>query len=305
MRININVTGYVTLAAGTITGIEKLDFGSSEAVVALDSSAFASVDGFQIINGGATNKFNSLVILGAEVDLSAVSLVNWTTSEVITYDGTAGDDQLTGSSVTDTFFGTVGADTIDGGDGIDSINYDQSTSGVTVSLAAGTGSGGHSDGDVLSNIENLTGSSHDDRLTGESGDNYLVGGGGNDRFVGGNGQDRYTGGTGDDIFVFSNVNHSRVGDNIRDQIDDFSQLPGDDDQIDVNNIDAQVTSTATNEAFTFIGTAAFSGEGQIRVVQSGNDTVVEFNTTGNDSAEMEILLLGFTATNVSAGDFVL
>ena len=53
------------------------------------------------------------------------------------------------------------------------------------------------------------------------------------------------------------------------------------------------------------GTGGFTGEGQIRAVQSGDDTIVRFNISGPDTAEMEILLKNFTATDLDAGDFVL
>ena len=69
---------------------------------------------------------------------------------------------------------------MDGGAGIDTASYATSTSGVTVSLTTGTGSGGDAEGDTLSNIENLTGSNFDDTLEGNAGNNKLVGGLGTD-----------------------------------------------------------------------------------------------------------------------------
>ena len=58
----------------------------------------------------------------------------------------------------------------------DTASYAASTSGVTVSLMTGTGSGGDAQGDTLTNIENLTGSNFDDTLEGNAGNNKLVGG---------------------------------------------------------------------------------------------------------------------------------
>src|SRR3546814_8834206 len=63
----------------------------------------------------------------------------------------------------DTLIGGSGADTLIGGAGSDTASYAGSSGGVTVDLAAGTGSGGDAQGDTLSGIENLTGSSQGDR----------------------------------------------------------------------------------------------------------------------------------------------
>ena len=55
-----------------------------------------------------------------------------------------------------------------------------SSSGVTVSLAAGTASGGDAQGDTLISIENLTGSGLNDTLEGDGANNVLNGGAGTD-----------------------------------------------------------------------------------------------------------------------------
>ena len=72
--------------------------------------------------------------------------------------GNSGANVLTGLDGNDTLDGGAGADTLDGGAGTDTASYAASSSGVTVSLAAGTASGGDAEGDTLISIENLTGS---------------------------------------------------------------------------------------------------------------------------------------------------
>lgn len=52
-----------------------------------------------------------------------------------------------------------------------------------------------------------------------------------------------------------------------------------------------------------MGGAAFTAEGQVRVTESGGDTLVEVNTTGADGAEMAFLLRG--VTGMVEGDFIL
>ena len=93
---------------------------------------------------------------------------------------TAGADTINGLAGNDVISGLGGADWMDGGAGIDTASYAASTSGVTVSLMTGTGSGGDAEGDTLTNIENLTGSNFDDTLEGNAGNNKLVGGLGTD-----------------------------------------------------------------------------------------------------------------------------
>jgi Ca2+-binding RTX toxin-like protein len=88
------------------------------------------------------------------------------------------DNMITGNSGNNVLIGGAGADTLDGGAGRDTASYAGSPSGVSVSLAAGTASGGDAQGDTLIRIENLTGSSFNDTLEGDAGNNVLKGGAG-------------------------------------------------------------------------------------------------------------------------------
>ncbi|WP_342238723.1 beta strand repeat-containing protein [Inquilinus sp. OTU3971] len=112
--------------------------------------------------------------------------------------GSAGANALSGGAGNDMLYGGAGADTINGGDGIDTAGYFDSDAAVTVDLAAGTGTGGHAQGDVLSNIERLGGSTFDDTLSGNAGANAINGGGGNDIVAGAGGNDQLYGGNGND-----------------------------------------------------------------------------------------------------------
>ena len=86
--------------------------------------------------------------------------------------------------------GAAGNDTLNGGDGNDTANYNGAAAGVTVSLAlAGAQNTGGAGTDTLISIENLTGSRFDDVLTGNGGANVLNGGLGNDTLNGAGGTD--------------------------------------------------------------------------------------------------------------------
>ena len=232
--------------------------------------------------------------------------------------GNSGNNILSGGAGADTLVGGAGNDGLDGGDGTDTADYSSATAAVAVDLSITTGQNTGGAGiDTLTNIENLTGSAFADSLTGNSGDNVLnggtgadtlVGGGGNDTLngggdndvlVGGLGQDILSGNGGSDTIVFGNIADSVVGSS-RDQIAGFDQGA---DLIDLSGIDAD-TAAGGNQAFTFVGTAAFSGvAGELHQYTSGADTVIAGDVDGDSIADFEIQVNG-TFTLLS-GDFIL
>lgn len=110
--------------------------------------------------------------------------------------GGDGADTLEGGNGRDVLNGGEGADVLNGGDGIlDVANYEGSSAAVTINLETGAASGGDAEGDTITNIENLVGSSHSDSLTGNWADNIIEGGDGADVIYGGAGHDAIDGGT--------------------------------------------------------------------------------------------------------------
>ena len=98
--------------------------------------------------------------------------------------GSDHDDTITGDAGNNLLRGGLGADMLDGGaGGGDVADYRESTAGVTVDLAAGTGLGGSAEGDTLVNIEQVYGSDHGDTLAGGTGTSLLRGPGGDDTFA--------------------------------------------------------------------------------------------------------------------------
>ena len=112
--------------------------------------------------------------------------------------GGGGNDRLLGRGGDDVLEGGAGADRLDGGLGADTVSYSGSDGAVTVDLGEGTVEGGHAEGDVIVNIENVLGSNYGDMLEGDGGANRLSGGGGNDRLLGRGGDDVLEGGAGAD-----------------------------------------------------------------------------------------------------------
>ena len=124
----------------------------------------------------------------------------------------AGNDTILAGAGNDTIDMSTGGTSspgnrfIDGGDGVDLVDYNGiARSAVVIDLGAGTASGG-GDGGVgsatLLNTENLFGGAFNDQITGSSAANVLAGMGGDDRLNGREGNDSLTGGAGADTFAF-------------------------------------------------------------------------------------------------------
>ncbi len=124
--------------------------------------------------------------------------------------GGEGNDYIDGGIGSDYIEGGAGADTIMGGTYTDTALYTNSSQGVQVSLTTGLGHGGDAEGDTLSSIENLTGSSHDDIFWGNTSNNVIRGAEGNDlyHYSAGQGADTFSGGAGSDTIQLDGVTGS-------------------------------------------------------------------------------------------------
>ena len=127
-----------------------------------------------------------------------MAIINGTNGGDTLY-GTAAGDTINGLNGNDSLKGFGGADRLDGGAGIDTVFYADSTAGVGINLATGSGVGGSAQGDTLISIENVFGSNFNDTIIGSSVANELHGGEGNDVIKGGGGNDFLDGGNGNDI----------------------------------------------------------------------------------------------------------
>ncbi len=153
---------------------------------------------------------------GVSVDLGAGSVQDGlgftdTFTSVEQVRGTLFADTLTGDDADNFFQGLKGADTIDGGSGVDGVGYNKDARyggdhGVGVDLQAGSAIDGFGDMDTLTGIENVRGSQFGDVLLGSGGDNVLRGDAGADMLNGRAGNDLLIGGEGRDSFVYENGN---------------------------------------------------------------------------------------------------
>lgn len=117
-------------------------------------------------------------------------------------------------------------------------------------------------------IENALGGDGSDSLTGNEAGNRLEGNGGADVLKGGANSDWLVGGAGGDTFVYTSYSDSDLplirSDGKKVASDYLADFTSGVDKIDLSALDA-IPSTAANDMFSFIGTAAFAGiAGQLR-----------------------------------------
>jgi Ca2+-binding RTX toxin-like protein len=219
-------------------------------------------------------------------------------------------------------------ETIWDGNGIDTYDMSNYTTGVSIDLNPGgssitsttqlayLGNGHYAQGnvfnaylvnnDVRSYIDNAIGGSGNDTLIGNAiantlsggaGNDILSGGGGNDILIGGPGVDTLTGGPGADTFVFATGDSSPAAGQ-HDLITDFMSGV---DHIDLSAIDA-ISSTPAHDAFHFIGTAAFDGTAgalDYSYDAARGVTVLQGDTNGDRVADFAIDLTGNISLSVS------
>ncbi|MGZ2412026.1 serralysin [Sphingomonas sp. F9_3S_D5_B_2] len=243
--------------------------------------------------------------------------------------GYAGDDKLYGGDGNDVLNGGSGVDRLSGGTGNDTYYVDDATSYAYENAAEGTdrvyatvsltlranienltlsgasainGSGNEIDNRIWGNgaTNALHGAAGNDKLYGQAGDDTLSGDDGNDWLEGGTGKDVAYGGAGKDTFVFRDGDFAGATTGSADVIHDF--VHGD-DHIRLDYFDAD-TVLGGNQAFSFIGTAAFDGTaGELRYEAIGGATYVSGDTNGDGTADFMLRLDGNHP--LTSGDFAL
>ena len=309
-----HVEGLTYTGAGAFVGVGNA--AANRLSGGLASDVLSGLDGDDIIDGGegAANELNGgagddtyivrvagdtlVEAAGGGTDTVQTALAAYTLTaanvENLTYVGdadftgvgSAAANVLTGGSGDDRLSGRGGVDQLIGGAGSDTADYSAAAARVDVRLNTG---GARDDGDgatdVLSGIENLTGSAFNDLLIGDSTANVLSGGegrdtllglDGNDTMVGGSGAaNQMQGGLGDDLYIVS-----AVGDTI-------VELAG-------QGTDAVQTSlakfklSAEVEILTYTGSGAFTGLGN-----TGSNTI-----TGGEGRD---LLVGYDGDDILVG----
>jgi Ca2+-binding RTX toxin-like protein len=269
------------------------------------------------------------------------SYINWMLADNVEHLELQGSGNLngTGNALNNTLVGNAGNNLLNGGDGNDTMaggtgddiyvvaaagdstieNAGQGTdtvrSSINWTLAANVerlelqGSGNiNGTGNTLANTlvgnagnNSLSGGDGNDYIVGGAGNDTLTGGAGNDRLIGGAGRDSLNGGAGNDTFDFDLVSDSPAGPALRDSI--VGGFSHGSDRIDLATIDAN-TLVGGNQAFSFIGSAAFSGvAGQLRYTNYSGNVIIDADVNGDSTADMQILVAG--TTFMAETDFIL
>ncbi|MDE1467294.1 CAP domain-containing protein [Aurantiacibacter sp. D1-12] len=207
--------------------------------------------------------------------------------------GMAGADKLIGSQAIDTLFGGAGDDSFFGKGSADTMYGDAGNDILR----------GDAGNDVLNGgagADNLRGGTDDDILSGGAGTDVLYGNSGNDTLTGGADRDVMFGGSGADTFVFADgdMAGTKFGDSER--IRDFDTTEG--DMLDLSGLDAIMGGS--DDAFDFIGNAAFSGTaGELRFAFTNGSTMIYMDVDGDAVADYAIRLDG--TINLAEANFVL
>lgn len=214
--------------------------------------------------------------------------------------GNSEANSLNGLGGQDTFHSSDGADVIDGGDDTDTAIYWGSDGAIDVDLAAGTGSGGHAQGDTLISIENLRGSNLDGNiLRGSEVANSISSYGNFDVIETRGGEDRIfitgenaqvSAGAADDTVIVNNVNNHTIDGN--EGVDTLNFSLGSGWANEILTVDLELGTATLNRpssgeqsSFTFenfenivsfsIGSDHLLGDGSANLLQShyGEDTL--------------------------------
>lgn len=296
-------------------GYDKIVYGGGGNV-----NILFNFDGIEEVQGSTISLVNIVGTTGGDfIDMSSIVLKN-----IHYIDGGAGEDVIHGSAGADTIVGGAGVDELFGGDGDDHFlfgaedvadvvhggaGYDTMMSIAAISVSAfdgieaiaWTGTSGYGvkvfggDGVNTFDLTNVT-VSNVYYFSLQGGDDTFIGSASADYIFSGLGADTLSGGGGADKFAYWSTQEA-VGDVIVDFVSGQ-------DKIDVSLIDAVISGSGGDDAFTFLGTGGFtSRQGQLRYEAVSDGVVVQDDTNGDGVADFNIKVLG--VSSLSASDFVL
>jgi Ca2+-binding RTX toxin-like protein len=218
-----------------------------------------------------------------------------------------------GGAGEDTFILGAGAETINGGEGTDYIDFHQSN-GVRFTLDDSFDNTGLAAGDTFVSIEGVFGSRRADFIVGGIENNSFVGAGGNDTLIGGAGldslfggigvdqinggdgadlldgglgKDIVTGGLGDDEFRFNFLTHGG------DIITDFSNRVGNNDRITINADELTIFGIlgprALSETEFHVGRTNIAPGAEDRIIVRTTDNTVWFDSNGRAAGGLTLI----------------
>jgi Ca2+-binding RTX toxin-like protein len=274
-----DTSNKMTLATGSYTDLAgNLGAGAESANYTVKTGGLRFNPDSQ--TGNSLQKLGGFVIDGLE------------SSATVTYSST--------STVAGVAVDSAGIIQVPGGfTGAATIQVTATQNSTTLAIKSFTitvGSNSGSDTLVLADNDGLAyGLGGSDNLSGGSGADYIFGGTAADTLTGNGGGDYLQGGAESDTFVYLRATDSEPGAGSFDTIADFNPREG--DKIDLRGVDANST-TSSDDLFSWVGTAAFDGVGQLRFYTQAGKTIIQGNTDGDFSTvEFELHLIGTAYTS--------
>ena len=248
---------------------------------------------------------NATVVIGGRAEDTLRNVENVTTgSGNDNLNGDLNSNILSGGAGQDSIRGGLGNDILDGGEGIDTLDYSDKALGISVSLMDSGNSSTviiGTESDVISNFENITGGSGNDRLAGSSGANTLIGGLGDDVLIGSGGADVLTGGVGKDLFVIDTLDNS--SDRITDFVSKTDKLGLDSDAFTAFN------GTLRSTNFKSLSTAQMNSgrslDSDDYLIFNSQTKTLYYDADGSGSYYGAIAIASLNINTLSFNDFML
>jgi Ca2+-binding RTX toxin-like protein len=197
-------------AIATLRSIENLTGSSNGDTLTGDANANVIEGGLgdDTLDGGLgvdTVAFTGSIAVTLNLATLTAQATGWGSDTITNFENVrtgSGADNITGDGNDNTFFDGGGADTYNGAGATDTVDYTNIAGALTVNLNLAGAQAASTGGDILSNIENVTGSLNGtNTLTGNTSANRLTGGSAGDTIVGNNGADVIFGGAGNDFLL--------------------------------------------------------------------------------------------------------
>jgi Ca2+-binding RTX toxin-like protein len=211
--------------------------------------------------------------------------------------GDDGNDSVSGGNGDDVLFGGIGNDRLEGGGGADTVIYYFAESGITASLAGSAAQETGGEGvDTLIGVENLVGSTYNDRVTGsavanviagDDGNDIIAGYAGDDELYGDGGDDQLDGGTGADTLLGDYGDDSLTGGAGADSLDGGS------------GTDIYSVAAADDHASAEIHDSGWDGLDELRFTATTASTLTLF--AGDTGIERIVIGTGTGTTAASSG----
>ena len=266
--IAVRITNIGSASGGYLIGEGGIELRS-------DADATGEV---RIVNSGTIRSSGDAIdFSGLHVDRTVVinsGTITGNAAGHFAYHGTDGDDRLINS-------GTINGH-IDLGAGDDRVRSTGDIFYVQGPIVLGDGN------DRFLSAGEIYGT-----ILGGDGDDRIIAGTGNETIIGGAGRDVMAGGTGGAIFVFNALTDSAPDREHADRILDFDKAKN--HFLALGGIDAD-TALAGDQAFTFVGAAAFSGKaGELRCDFTHAGAVLYADVNGDGLSDFALVVDGVTA----------